>query len=45
MVDRNLDRLRLSVHPIEDKQIYEIDTVEELERMDGELQRRQYDFY
>lgn len=37
VVDRNLDRLRLSVHPIEDKQIYEIDTVEELERLDGEL--------
>lgn len=45
VVDRNLDRLRLSVHPIGDKQIYEIDTVEELERMNGELQRRLCDFY
>lgn len=37
VVDHNLDRLRLSVHPIEDKQIYEIDTVEELESLDREL--------
>lgn len=37
VVDCNLDRLRLCVHPVEEKQIYEIDTVEELERLDGEL--------
>lgn len=35
VVDRNLDRLRLSVHPIGEKQIYEIDTVEELERLNA----------
>ena len=37
VVDRNLDRLRLSVHPIEERQIYEIDTVEELESLNAEL--------
>jgi len=37
VVDRNLDRLRLSVHPIGEKQIYEIDTVEELENLNAEL--------
>lgn len=35
VVDRNLDRLRLSIHPIEEKQIYEIDTVEELARLNA----------
>lgn len=33
VVNRNLDKLRLSVHPIEEAQIYEIDTVEELESL------------
>lgn len=33
VVDQKLNRLRLSVHPIEEQQIYEIDTVEELERL------------
>lgn len=37
VVDRNLDRLRLTVHPIEEGQIYEIDTVEELGRLDRDL--------
>lgn len=37
VVDRNLDKLRLSVHPIEERQICEIDTVEELDRLSGEL--------
>lgn len=37
VVDRNLDRLRLSVHPIEESAIYEIDTVEELERLNAFL--------
>lgn len=33
VVDRNLDKLRLRVYPIEENQIYEIDTVEELENL------------
>lgn len=37
VVDRNLDKLRLSVHPIGERQIYEIDTVEELERLNAAL--------
>ena len=37
VVDRNLDKLRISVHPIGEKQIYEIDTVEELERLSLEV--------
>lgn len=32
-----MDRLRLSVHPIEESGIYEIDTVEELERLNAFL--------
>ena len=41
VVDRNLDRLRLSVHPIGEGQIYEIDTVEEMERLEGQLRRKE----
>lgn len=37
VVDWNLDRLRLSVHPVEESEIYEIDTVEELERLNAFL--------
>lgn len=37
VVDQNLDRLRLQVHPIEENGIYEIDTVEELERLNAFL--------
>ncbi len=33
VVDRNLDKLRLFVHPVEEGQIFEIDTVEELDRL------------
>ncbi len=33
VVNENLDRLRLTVHPVGDGQITEIDTVEELERV------------
>lgn len=38
VVDRNLDKLRLSIHPIEEQQIFEIDTVEELERLNADAE-------
>jgi CTP:phosphocholine cytidylyltransferase-like protein len=34
VVDRNLDRLRLKIHPVYEGQIVEIDTVEELKKID-----------
>lgn len=37
VVDRHLDALRLRVHPVDESQIREIDTVEELERARKEL--------
>ncbi len=35
VVNENLDKMNLVVHPIEDGQIVEIDTVEELSKVDG----------
>lgn len=35
VVDANLDKLRLRIHPVTEKQIIEIDTVDELKAMDA----------
>ncbi len=35
IVNRQLDRLRLKIHPVKDNQIFEIDTVEELAAIDA----------
>ncbi len=37
VVDRNLDKLRLKIHPVSEGQIREIDTVEELKTAEREL--------
>ncbi len=37
VVDRNLDKLRLKIHPVSEGQIREIDTVEELKAAEREL--------
>ena len=37
VVNMNLDKLRLTIHPAEEKQIVEIDTVQELETINNEV--------
>lgn len=37
VVDRNLDKLKLKIHQVVSGQIFEIDTVEELEHIDNEV--------
>lgn len=39
IVDRNLDRLNLSVHPVSNDQIVELDTVEELRAFDPDFEK------
>ncbi len=41
VVDRNLDKLDLTVHPVNEGQLVEIDTVEELALVDPSYSRRQ----
>lgn len=37
VVNRNLDKLRLRIHPVSENQIVEIDTIEELKRINNEV--------
>lgn len=39
IVNRNLDKLRLTVHPVEENRIVEIDSVAELERVDPDYKK------
>ena len=37
VVDRNLDKLKLKIYPVSENQIVEIDTVEELNKINNEV--------
>ena len=37
VVDRNLDRLKMTIEPVDEGQIVEIDTIEELERVNESI--------